>query len=870
MERASSRKLRFRRPDDPANRNAMRIYCFDQENERLGCSDLAAYATQALQLSHASLLKVLDVHVSDTGRWRLITAGLPDRIALIADIAKDAVALDTACSFALTLAEAYAYLYRLNFRGGKTFSWEIECIAASRGEDGQWRLALVPPSPADIGALQRNGFYGNPRFAARELLLADDAKPNEATDSFTLGAILYHLVTGQPLIQASSPAEAMQLAYAADFPPVAGVNPALPGELAAFIGRAISREPGERPGLREWSFVMEKFGGRILQQPEESRLDRLPSAIEPAEGFRRVLGAATSGDTWRLGPGASSTYGGAVSGFAAALEEPPQPAEPPAPVIVDENVQFTVYRPKTVRPAQWYDLYAYAHLEDLPDDADPSEPQPKELVKRDAEKRLGAKVKDYKDTTEDSSQAVPREGELTFVPEMEGVEFNPPRLSFRWCERMHRAEFRLRASAALDGKQAVGQMSVFLGAILLADITLKIKVDSRHVSATEEPEAPERARPYRKIFASYSHRDLAIVEQFEHFAHAMGDRYLRDWKDLRAGETWDSRLLEMIEEADVFQLFWSRNSMRSEFVRKEWEHALSLAHKGQGFVRPTYWESPFPESPGEALPPPHLSRLHFTQLAPALAPGKNAPLKEPAGTKEEMPGAGNEPRDEASKTDGKLTPGSAWWVQEQVPDPKQSQHTEDSLATDEEFELTLNDSALGSAGTSDSGETDFELSLDDGGDASEFELDAEKDFDIPAMDIEDEELSVSLEDAGDSAPTSNVEDSSDFELADSYAPEEDSNDDESGSQVVALDDMEMPTGGRNWEDSELAADEELEAGEVLETPRARRVEVDAEEDFPPAREVVAARGGASWLASTCLSLIVTLGAIIAAHLLGLF
>lgn len=835
----------------------MRIYCFDQEHERFGCSDLPAYAEQALQLSHASLLKVLDVHVSDTGRWRMITAGLPDRIALISNIAKEAVSLDTACSVALTLAEAFAYLYRLNFRGGKTFSWEIECIAASHGEDGQWQLALVPPSPGDIGSLQRDGFYGNPRFAARELLIADDAKPNQATDSFTLGAILYQLVTGRPLIQAGSPVEAMQLAYAAEFPPVEGLNPALPSELAAFIGRAISSEPAERPSLREWPFVMEKFGGRVLPQPEESCLDRMPLAIEPSPGYRRVLGVTPSGDTWRLGPGTFSTHGGAISGFSAALEEPSPPS---APVIVDEDVQFTVYRPKTVRPAEWYDLYAYAHLEDLPDDADPSEPDPKQLVKRDAEKRLGAKVKDYKETTEDSSQAVPREGELTFVPEMEGVEFNPPRLSFRWCERMHRAEFRLRAIAALDGKQAVGQMSVFLGAILLADITLKIKVDSRHVSTADEPDAPERARPYRKIFASYSHRDLPIVEQFEHYAHAMGDRYIRDWKDLRAGETWDSRLLEMIEEADVFQLFWSRNSMRSEYVRKEWEHALTLAHKGQGFVRPTYWETPFPESPDESLPPPHLGRLHFTQLAPALTPEKNALLKAQTGTKEDMPRAGSDdPRDEASKTDGKLTPGSDWWVREQ----EQTPHTEETLAADEEFELTLNNSPIGSAAAGKvaySTNEEFELSLDDGGDASELELDGQEDFEIPAMDIEDEEFSLSLEDAGDSDPTSSVEDSSDFELADSCTPEEDSNDNESGSLVVALDYMEMPTGDGDWQDSDLAGEED--ASDVKP--------VAGSECYAPARNIPASSDGAGWLGWSFLSLIVTLSAIIAAHLLGLF
>ena len=53
--------------------------------------------------------------------------------------------------------------------------------------------------------------------------------------------------------------------------------------------------------------------------------------------------------------------------------------------------------------------------------------------------------------------------------------------------------------------------------------------------------------------------------------------------------------------------------MASRFVRDEWERALALerAH----FIRPVYWEEPFPSEPEEGLPPPALSRLHFQRIA---------------------------------------------------------------------------------------------------------------------------------------------------------------------------------------------------------------------------------------------------------------
>jgi TIR domain-containing protein len=109
---------------------------------------------------------------------------------------------------------------------------------------------------------------------------------------------------------------------------------------------------------------------------------------------------------------------------------------------------------------------------------------------------------------------------------------------------------------------------------------------------------------------------------------ASGDRYLRDVRDLRSGEEWEPRLLEMIEHADIFQLFWSSNSMRSRFVRREWEHALGLGRPD--FIRPTYWENPFPESPADGLPPEALRALNFHRMAADLVASR--PDEAPAST----------------------------------------------------------------------------------------------------------------------------------------------------------------------------------------------------------------------------------------------
>src|SRR5262249_44658450 len=48
------------------------------------------------------------------------------------------------------------------------------------------------------------------------------------------------------------------------------------------------------------------------------------------------------------------------------------------PKHLDENVQFSVYRPNTIRPQEWYTMLAFAHLSERPADAPENEPDPVE------------------------------------------------------------------------------------------------------------------------------------------------------------------------------------------------------------------------------------------------------------------------------------------------------------------------------------------------------------------------------------------------------------------------------------------------------------------------------------------------------------
>ncbi len=371
----------------------------------------------------------------------------------------------------------------------------------------------------------------------------------------------------------------------------------------------------DQRGLASLSYFGNDAEGRVagLDQFARRMIENLWAALEAG-----ISEAVTAEQPWRstdpiLNPPASPTLA------------------PEKPLPLHEDVQFSVYRPRVVAPLEWYPLVVFAHLDELASELSAEDRQAIREIEEQAREAFAEVPQGSSGETEDSLFAIPDEAEITFVPEISGVRFNPPRATFLWLEALHREDFRMQAAPTLDGKVARGRLTVFWGKIILAELNLKIQVDSRLAAVPGTvPDVREDGRPYHEIFASYSHKDTLIVEEFERYVQSLGDRYLIDCKTLRAGEVWDDRLRELIRKADVFQLFWSRNAMQSTFVEQEWRYALSLGR--EEFIRPTYWEEPLPELRERGLPPEDLRRLHFYQLrgGSPVAEAMSAPAASPA------------------------------------------------------------------------------------------------------------------------------------------------------------------------------------------------------------------------------------------------
>jgi len=640
---------------------------------------LKVYARQVVNLQHPTLLRVFDVCLDDQDRWVLVRQALAGRWRWPLwdrGVIGNRNEVETIASILLSVSAALSHLHQAQFRGNNYSAWS-ESARITASANGELHFGLAPPNPVEAYPNPEPVYMGALIYSAPEafdLPTPDVAlyRPTPASDSFSLGSLLFTLLTDQPLVRQSGTEAIVRELNAGHFPSVRDIRRDLPMRLADFVNRALAKSPEARPSLKEWGFMMEELGGRLLMPPtssavapasdetsqrstlnlvsvlnDESRNRQIavlaplgrggmggeylgeisidePEVNEPASAETVFAGPADEDEipTKPLSPPASVNTGALPADFnprgPASVHTGALPAdfvtEPDKPLYLDENVQFTLYRPKAIVPQKWYSLLAFAHLSEKREDAPEDEPDPVAEVRQQAQRILGEQADEYQNLTQDTLQAIPREGTITFLPTMPGVEFNPASRSFTWEESVHREDFRLRARQSGHGGRVLkGRLSVFLGSILLADIPLSIRVDSHETSKKQKKPLEEvHARPYRKIFASYSHRDIEVVEQFERFAEAMGDRYLRDVTYLRSGELWGNKLEEMIVEADIFQLFWSSNSMTSPFVRQEWEYALSLQRPN--FIRPTYWEEPLPVKPDQKLPPEELMRLHFQRI----------------------------------------------------------------------------------------------------------------------------------------------------------------------------------------------------------------------------------------------------------------
>jgi WD40 repeat protein len=101
------------------------------------------------------------------------------------------------------------------------------------------------------GLTRTDQVLGTPQYMAPEQAVGDSRLVGTPADIYSLGAILYELLTGRPPFQGTSPMEVLLLATSKEPEPVSRLCPQVPTDLATICMKCLEHEPARRYATAE-------------------------------------------------------------------------------------------------------------------------------------------------------------------------------------------------------------------------------------------------------------------------------------------------------------------------------------------------------------------------------------------------------------------------------------------------------------------------------------------------------------------------------------------------------------------------------------------------------------------------------------------
>ncbi len=180
-------------------------------------------------------------------------------------------------------------------------------LAKMIGGDGGRGIPSGDPSDTQVGVPYGTLGYGSPEQAS-------GAAVDHRTDIFSLGVVIYEMVTGRRPFRGKNPIDVLH-AVLHDAPvPAAVLSPRIPPELQSILDRALAKDPADRfpsmAALRDELRALQRRlarGAASAEPPsgEPRRRSRAYSLL--GETFSRVFGGRRRAEAASLGPRPRST-----------------------------------------------------------------------------------------------------------------------------------------------------------------------------------------------------------------------------------------------------------------------------------------------------------------------------------------------------------------------------------------------------------------------------------------------------------------------------------------------------------------------------------------------------------------------------------
>lgn len=278
--------------------------------------------------------------------------------------------------------------------------------------------------------------------------------------------------------------------------------------------------------------------------------------------------------------------------------EKPTPTTPIERKPIAEKVNSSVFAPAEIAPKQHLLVQVYLHLQE--------ETEKVKALASEADK--SAERRGYEPLEVPLKKGDNVEIELNVNGD--SLLYNC-RKSVVWQGSFVKRAFDFVVPSDIDASELSCSVNVFVnGAIAGELIFLTAIVDSPRQLNTNI-----YAKPTRKLFISYSHKDVHSAEKIAKIHEALGIDVFFDKHRLKAGYIYSEEISQFIQTADTFVLCWSENAAKSDYVEKERQEALALAYpQSKPRERARLRIHPYNIEPHAVPPADMIEHYHFEEL----------------------------------------------------------------------------------------------------------------------------------------------------------------------------------------------------------------------------------------------------------------